>query len=85
MGRALLNLPNKEITVVKVEQNSNDTDKAKYEYNKGAVWQTFEILKQVNRPEEIDWQYIPTIQSIAWKTGTSFGKRSSTSGISVAS
>lgn len=75
MGRALLNLPNKEITVVKVEQNSNDTDKAKYEYNKGAVWQTFEILKQVNRPEEIDWQYIPTIQSIAWKTGTSFGFR----------
>lgn len=75
MGRALLNLPNKEITVVKTEQNSNDINKAKYDYNKGAVWQTFEILKQVNRPEEIDWQYIPSIQSIAWKTGTSFGFR----------
>lgn len=75
MGRALLNLPNTNITVVKTEQNSNDINKAKYDYNKGAVWQTFEILKQVNRPEEIDWQYIPSIQSIAWKTGTSFGFR----------
>lgn len=75
MGRALLNLPNTNITVAKTEQNSNGINKAKYDYNKGAVWQTFEILKQVNRPEEIDWQYIPSIQSIAWKTGTSFGFR----------
>ena len=39
MGRALLNLPNTNITVVKTEQNSNDINKAKYDYNKGAVWQ----------------------------------------------
>jgi penicillin-binding protein 1C len=41
----------------------------------GAVWQTFEALTDVNRPEEIDWHQIPSMQKIAWKTGTSFGYR----------
>lgn len=41
----------------------------------GAVWQTFEALKEVNRPEEIDWRSIPSMQPIAWKTGTSYGFR----------
>jgi penicillin-binding protein 1C len=40
-----------------------------------ATWQTFEVLKEVNRPEEIDWRTIPSIQRIAWKTGTSYGFR----------
>lgn len=44
-------------------------------YNAGAVWQTFEALTNVNRPEEIDWRAIPSMQKIAWKTGTSFGFR----------
>ncbi|MDR1814661.1 MAG: penicillin-binding protein 1C [Tannerella sp.] len=42
---------------------------------KGAVWQVFDAIKEVNRPEEIDWRYIPSMQTIAWKTGTSYGFR----------
>lgn len=44
-------------------------------FSAGAVWQTFEALTTVHRPEEIDWQFIPSMQKIAWKTGTSFGSR----------
>ena len=44
-------------------------------FSAGAIWQTFEVLTNVNRPEEIDWRSIPSIQKIAWKTGTSFGFR----------
>ncbi|NDV69835.1 penicillin-binding protein 1C [Dysgonomonas sp. 25] len=44
-------------------------------FSAGAIWQTFEALTTVHRPEEIDWQFIPSIQKIAWKTGTSFGSR----------
>lgn len=40
-----------------------------------AVWQTFEAIKEVNRPEEVDWRTIPSMQTIAWKTGTSYGFR----------
>ncbi|MDL2297453.1 penicillin-binding protein 1C [Bacteroidales bacterium OttesenSCG-928-B11] len=39
------------------------------------VWQVFEAIKEVNRPEEIDWRDIPSMQTIAWKTGTSYGFR----------
>jgi len=44
-------------------------------FSAGAIWQTFDALTNVNRPEEIDWRDIPSIQKIAWKTGTSFGFR----------
>lgn len=44
-------------------------------FSAGATWLTFEALTNVNRPEEIDWQSIPSMQKIAWKTGTSFGFR----------
>lgn len=44
-------------------------------FGAGAIWLTFEALTNVNRPEEIDWRSIPSIQKIAWKTGTSFGFR----------
>lgn len=44
-------------------------------FSAGAIWLTFEALTNVNRPEEIDWQSIPSMQKIAWKTGTSFGFR----------
>ena len=39
------------------------------------AWQVFEAIKEVNRPEEIDWRTIPSMQTIAWKTGTSYGFR----------
>jgi penicillin-binding protein 1C len=53
----------------------NDTITDSFAWDKGAVWQTFDALKEVNRPEEIDWKAIPSMQAIAWKTGTSYGFR----------
>ena len=44
-------------------------------FSPGAVWQVFDAIKEVNRPEEIDWRLIPSMQTIAWKTGTSYGFR----------
>jgi len=43
-------------------------------FNAGAIYETFEALQNVNRPEgEENWQYFSHAQPIAWKTGTSFG------------
>jgi penicillin-binding protein 1C len=44
-------------------------------FRPGAVWQTFEAIREVDRPEEIDRRAIPSLQTIAWKTGTSYGFR----------
>lgn len=44
-------------------------------FSQPAAWLTFNALKELNRPEEIDWKEIPSMQTIAWKTGTSFGFR----------
>lgn len=44
-------------------------------FQPGAVWQTFDAIKEVNRPEEIDWRIISSMQTVAWKTGTSYGFR----------
>lgn len=44
-------------------------------FSPAAVWQTFDALKEVNRPEEIDWRTLPSMQTVAWKTGTSYGFR----------
>ena len=44
-------------------------------FNAGAAYQTLEALTNVNRPEELDWRSVPSVQKIAWKTGTSFGFR----------
>jgi penicillin-binding protein 1C len=41
----------------------------------GAVYQVFNCLTEVNRPEQIDWKMLPSMQKIAWKTGTSYGFR----------
>ena len=43
--------------------------------NAAAVYQTLQAITEVNRPEEIDWHNIPSMQTIAWKTGTSYGFR----------
>lgn len=44
-------------------------------FHPGAVWQTFDAIKEVNRPEEIDRRMMPSVQTVAWKTGTSYGFR----------
>ncbi|GAB5400903.1 MAG: penicillin-binding protein 1C [Aureisphaera sp.] len=43
-------------------------------FDAGSIYKTFEALQGVNRPEgEENWQHFTNSQSIAWKTGTSFG------------
>jgi penicillin-binding protein 1C len=42
----------------------------------GAIFQTFETLKELSRPgEESGWRNFHSTKKIAWKTGTSFGFR----------
>ena len=36
-----------------------------------SVWYTLEALKEVNRPDELDWRLIRSVRKAAWKTGTS--------------
>jgi len=43
--------------------------------DKCAIWYTFDALKNVNRPDEIDWRLISSVKKVAWKTGTSYGFR----------
>ena len=72
MGRSLLQLPQRSCSLLlPTSRITESTDP----YQPGAVWQTFDALKEVNRPEEIDWKSIPSMQTIAWKTGTSYGFR----------
>ena len=40
-----------------------------------SVWYTLESLKEVNRPDELDWRLIRSVRKAAWKTGTSYGFR----------
>lgn len=40
-----------------------------------AIHYTLEALKEVNRPDEMDWRMVSSIRKVAWKTGTSFGFR----------
>lgn len=80
MGRALTPNLSPELTKEKeagiiIKEEENKTVQHEYIWDKGAVWQTFNALKEVNRPEEINWKSIPSMQTIAWKTGTSYGFR----------
>ena len=40
-----------------------------------ALWWTADALKEVNRPDEMDWRLISSVKKVAWKTGTSYGFR----------
>ena len=72
MGRSLLQLPQRSCSLLlPTSRITESTDP----FQPGAVWQTFDALKEVNRPEEIDWKSIPSMQPVAWKTGTSYGFR----------
>lgn len=87
MGRSLIPHPDskpsekKEAGIIMVEEKEKENETTQksnqknFIWDKGAVWQTFDALKEVNRPEEIDWKSIPSMQTIAWKTGTSYGFR----------
>ena len=72
MGRSLLQLPQRSCSLLlPTSRITESTDP----FQPGAVWQTFDALKEVNRPEEIDWKSIPSMQTIAWKPGTRYGFR----------
>lgn len=47
-----------------------------YYFSAGAIWQTFEAMVEVARPDEdAAWALFSSSHKIAWKTGTSFGNR----------
>lgn len=74
MGRCLRGLPRTRCSLLRSDSLASVEEQAEL-FHRGAVWQTFDALKEVNRPEEIDWRGIPSMQTIAWKTGTSYGFR----------
>lgn len=43
--------------------------------DKVSIYYTLESLKDVNRPDEMEWRMVSSIRKVAWKTGTSFGFR----------
>lgn len=48
----------------------------KINFSAGAIYQTFQAMKEVNRPnQDMGWRYYDSSVEIAWKTGTSFGGR----------
>lgn len=40
-----------------------------------ALWWTMNALKEVGRPDEMDWRIVSSVRKVAWKTGTSYGFR----------
>ncbi len=40
-----------------------------------ALYATFEAMRNVNRPDQMDWRRATSTRQIAWKTGTSYGSR----------
>ncbi len=44
-------------------------------FRAGAAWFTLKALTNVNRPEELDRGFVPSVREVAWKTGTSYGFR----------
>ncbi|WP_419522325.1 penicillin-binding protein 1C [Alistipes finegoldii] len=40
-----------------------------------ALHYTFEAMREVNRPDQMDWRRAASVQNVAWKTGTSYGSR----------
>lgn len=40
-----------------------------------AIYSMLDAMRQVNRPDQLDYSRVSDIQNIAWKTGTSYGSR----------
>lgn len=52
------------------------TSNKQYYLNASAIWQTFDAMVEVSRPDEDQaWTLYSSSRKIAWKTGTSFGNR----------
>lgn len=58
------------------KRNFGEETYNKPELGAGAIWLTYNAMKEVNRPEEDGaWRFYDSSLEIAWKTGTSFGGR----------
>lgn len=40
-----------------------------------AIYSMLNTMREVNRPDQLDWSRVNSVQQIAWKTGTSYGAR----------
>lgn len=59
-----------------VTETENFADGAPPPLSAGAIWLTYNALREVNRPDsESGWQFTGSSPDVAWKTGTSFGFR----------
>lgn len=61
-------------SAIQIDFGSDVTQKSNL--GAGAIWQTFEAMREVNRPEGDEaWKFYDSSFEIAWKTGTSYGNR----------
>lgn len=67
--------PIEDFTFIASSKRAKHANTSSPIFNAGAAWLTLEALTNLNRPEEIDWQSIPSMRKVAWKTGTSYGFR----------
>jgi penicillin-binding protein 1C len=74
-GKYTGNEYNRPVTNIKnVTTDKEPQHSAEPPLHAGAIWQTYQALYQVHRPEaEEGWEYFNATVPIAWKTGTSFG------------
>ena len=57
-------------------QTVDSTENCNFPLNdKMALYHTFEAMRKVNRPDQLDWRRVSSVQNVAWKTGTSYGSR----------
>ena len=55
---------------------NKDTDEGLHLFSKTSIWQTFEAMRQLTRPNEYgEWEHYQSSKTVAWKTGTSYGHR----------
>ena len=43
--------------------------------DRASLWCTFEAMRALGRPDEIDLRMVRSVRKVAWKTGTSYGFR----------
>lgn len=57
-------------------EEASNIDRNSFELSSGSIWNTFEAMAEVNRPQgESFWRRFEGARKVAWKTGTSFGFR----------
>jgi penicillin-binding protein 1C len=62
-------------TLLEINHRLNDSISLLSPFSSAVIWQSLEVMKDLNRPgSEQGWQYFGR-SPIAWKTGTSFGFR----------